>query len=114
MRVAVAAASSTDPFLPQLSLFEEAFVRTVLEHRGVFRDPTGSEYAAAIRVLREYHAHCLDNPGGGAWEPQLDEESTAALRAKAFVMFGATKPSPAQWQKAHSALFGPLLCETCG
>jgi hypothetical protein len=29
-------------------------------------------------------------------------------------MFGVTKPSPAQWHKAYTALFGPLLCETCG
>jgi hypothetical protein len=44
----------------------------------------------------------------------LDEERQAELRAKAFVMFGATKPTPVQWHKAHSALFGPLLCEACG
>ena len=98
----------------QLSRFEWAFIRTVLEHRGLFRDPTQAEFEGALAVLRQYDEQCADNPGGGEWEPILDDERTAEMRAKAFVMFGATKPTPAQWHKAHSALFGPLLCETCG
>jgi hypothetical protein len=98
----------------QLSRFEWAFIRTVLEHRGIFRDPMESELIAALEVLGRYDQQCADNPGGGAWEPVLDEEQLAELKAKAFVMFGATKPTPAQWHKAHTALFGPLLCEACG
>lgn len=97
----------------RLSSFETAFIRTVLEHRGLFRPPSEPEFRAALEVLRQYDEQCADNPGGGLWEPVLDEERLAELRAKAYMMFGATKPTPAQWHKAHSALFGPLLCETC-
>ena len=100
--------------LPSLSPFQTSFIFTVLEHRGVGFRPSQTEIAAAIDVLKRYDEQCLDNPGGGAWEPRLDADRNAALRAKAFIMFGATKPTPAQWQKAHAALFGPLLCETCG
>jgi hypothetical protein len=98
----------------ELSRFDWAFIRKVLEHRGLFRDQTQAEFESALTVLRRYDEQCADNPGGGAWEPNLDEERIAELRAKAFVMFEATKPTPAQWHKAHAALFGPLLCETCG
>jgi hypothetical protein len=100
---------------PALNVFEMAFVRTVLEHRGLFREPTAGEFQAALAELQRFHSQCLDNPRErDAWEPQVDEESLAELRAKVFVMFGVTKPSPAQWHKAYTALFGPLLCETCG
>jgi len=97
-----------------LSPSEHAFIRTVLEHRGLLGDPTEAEFAAAFQVMQRYTEQCQDNPGGGLWEPIVDELCLAELRAKAFMMFGATKPTPAQWHKAHSALFGPLLCETCG
>ena len=107
------AALAEEP-LPRFTPFESAFVRTVLEHRGAGYRPSTAELSAAREVLRRYDEQCLDNPGGGAWEPRLDEESVASLRAKAFIMFGATKPTPAQWHKAHAALYGPLLCETCG
>lgn len=100
--------------LPDQSAFATAFIRTVLEHRGVGYRPSEAEVSAALDVLRRYDKQCLDNPGEGAWVPRLDEDSDASLRAKAFIMFGATKPTPAQWHKAHTALFGPLLCETCG
>ncbi len=99
---------------PLLSPFETVFVRTVLEHRGLGNEPSATEFAAALAVLVRYNAQCQDNPGGGAWEPNADEAQRAELRAKAFVMFGATKPTPAQWHKVHAALYGPLLCETCG
>lgn len=108
-----ASAAIAENFSPSLSPFESAFVRTVLEHRGLFRDPSLSEFTAALDVLRRFDEQQRDNPGDSAWLPDLDEESLASLRAKAFMMFGATKPTPAQWHKAHSALFGPLLCETC-
>jgi len=56
-----------------------------------------------------------DNPSEpDRWQPSVNDETRVALRAKVFVMFGATKPRLAQWHKADSALFGPLLCETCG
>ncbi|MFO1504626.1 MAG: hypothetical protein U1F39_12550 [Steroidobacteraceae bacterium] len=100
---------------PPLSLFDLAFVRTVLEHRGLFRQPSATEFEAAVMELRRYREQCLDNPRErDAWEPELADETLAELRAKVFVMFGVTKPSPAQWHKAYTALFGPLLCETCG
>jgi hypothetical protein len=100
---------------PTLNLFELAFVRTVLEHRGLFRQPTADEFEAALAELQRFRSQCLDNPRErDVWEPALGEESLAELRAKVFVMFGVTKPSPTQWHKAYTALFGPLLCETCG
>jgi hypothetical protein len=105
---AIAAATTLGPF-------ELAFVRTVLEHRGLFRQPSVDEFEAALAELHRYREQCFDNPRErDAWEPELAEDSLAELRAKVFVMFGVTKPSPAQWHKAHTALFGPLLCDTCG
>lgn len=98
-----------------LSPFETAFIRTVLEHRGVSHRPTLAEFTAAFDVLRRYDEQCRDNPRDmDAWEPRLGEEDQVALRAKVFLMFGATKPLPSQWHKAHAALYGPMLCETCG
>jgi hypothetical protein len=103
-----------DP-MPRLSAFETLFIRTVLEHRGLSNHPSLAEFSAALDVLKRYDGQCQDNPPDDAcWAPRLDEESITALRAKVFVMFGATRPSPAQWQKAMGALYGPLLCETCG
>lgn len=111
---AVSALFADDP-IPRLTPFETLFIRTVLEHRGLSNQPTLAEFSAALDVLRRYEAQRLDNPPDDShWEPRLDEEGLVSLRAKAFVMFGATNPSPAQWQKAMTALFGPLLCETCG
>lgn len=108
-------APHTDGLLPQLSPFESVFVRTILEHRGIGSQPSLADFSGALETLRRYLEQSLDNPREDTrWEPRVDEESLAALRAKAFIMFGATKPTPAQWQKAHAALFGPLLCETCG
>jgi hypothetical protein len=110
-----AVAASAAIAAPPLNLFDLAFVRTVLEHRGLFRQPSAEEFDAALAELRRYRDQCLDNPRErDAWEPEIAEESLAELRAKVFVMFGVTKPSPAQWHKAYTALFGPLLCETCG
>ena len=100
---------------PRLTSFQTVFVRTVLEHRGVGHRPTLQEFTSALDVLRRYDEQCRDNPReDDAWEPQLGAETQAELRAKAFLMFGATKPMPSQWHKAHAALYGPLLCETCG
>ncbi len=113
MAAVLASADRASP--PPLTLIEAAFVRAVLEHQGIFTDTGDSELATAIAVLRRYEDQCRDNPGSGAWEPTLrDEESQAEVRAKVFVMFGVTKPTPLQWRKAYNALFGPLLCETCG
>ncbi len=110
-----AVAESAATAAPPLDLFDLAFVRTVLEHRGLFRQPSAEEFNAALAELRRYRDQCLDNPREReAWEPEIAGESLAELRAKVFVMFGVTKPSPAQWHKAYTALFGPLLCETCG
>jgi len=99
----------------RLTAFEAEFLRTVLEHRGLFRVPTEAEFAEALSTLRRYDELCLANPGyERGFAPWLGEENAAALRAKAFVMFGTIKPTPAQWHRAHGALFGPLLCDTCG
>lgn len=107
------AASPTLDLLPSLPVFDAVFVRTALEHRGGAHPPTLADYAAAFDLLRRYYQQCLDNPRADEpWEPRLSDESLAAMRAKAFVMFGATKPTPAQWQKVHAALYGTLLGET--
>jgi hypothetical protein len=91
------------------------FVRTVLEHRGLFHVPTEAEFRGALDVLRRYDEQSIANPAReDAFASRLSPGDLAALRAKAFVMFGTIRPTPAQWHKAHSALFGPLLCETCG
>ncbi len=109
------AVAHAEDFSPRLTAFEAVFIRTVLEHRGVGHRPTLLELTAALEVLKRYDQQCRDNPREeDEWEPRLGEESQAALRAKAFLMFGATKPLPSQRHKAHTALYGPLLCETCG
>jgi hypothetical protein len=104
-----------DPYIPVLTAFEESFIRTVLEHRGVFHRPTLVEFRSALDALRRYDEQCQDNPGLlESWAPRISTDDLACLRAKAFLMYGVTKPSRVQWHKAHAALFGPLLCETCG
>jgi len=109
------AAADSEHFSPSLTAFESTFLRTVFDHRGISHRPTLAELSSALEVLRRFDDQRQDNPGdSGLWQPDLDAESVASLRAKAFLMFGATKPTPAQWHKAHTALFGPLLCETCG
>ena len=109
-----AAAFAEDPS-PRLTPFETVFIRTVLEHRGIGCRPTLAQYTQALSVLARYEEQCQDNPQEcDAWEPRVGDEAQAALRAMAFLMFGVTKPMPAQWHKAHTALYGPLLCESCG
>jgi hypothetical protein len=112
--MAAAVADFADDPVPRLSPFETVFIRTVLEHRGLSNHPTLMEFSAALEVLKRYDEESQGRPEEAHWVPRLDEESLASLRAKAFVMFGAARPTPAQWQKAMGALFGPLLCETCG
>jgi hypothetical protein len=108
-------AALLEDFAPRLTPFEASFVRTVLEHRGVFAPPGLTEFSRALEVLRRYDEQCVANPGhDDVWAPALDAEDMAALRAKAYLMFGVIRPTAAQWHKAHGALFGPLLCETCG
>jgi hypothetical protein len=105
-----AAANPTFDPPPQLPTFDTIFVHTVLEHRGVGYQPSLTDYAQAFDLLQRYRQQCADNPREeDAWQPRVTEESLAALRAKAFVMFGVTKPSPAQWHKVHEALFDCLL-----
>lgn len=96
--------------------FAAAFVRAVLEHRGLLSEPTGQEHAAALAVLASYRQQCEDNPREQDWFPvaNLNAARRGELAGKAFIMFGAARPTPAQIYKAHTALFGPLLCETCG
>lgn len=100
-------------FLPSLTPFDSAFIRTVLDHRGVGARPSLADFLSAFDMLRRYYQQCLDNPHeSDTWEPRLGEERLAEMRAKAFLMFGATKPTPAQWHKVHGALYGSLLGET--
>ena len=109
------AATVPEVFSLTLMPFERTFIRTVLEHRGVDQAPSLAEFTRALDVLRCFNEQRQDNPSeAGMWVPAIDDESIAALKAKAYLMFGATKPTPAQWHKAHAALFGPLLCDTCG
>ncbi|MEO8313488.1 MAG: hypothetical protein ABI645_01725 [Pseudomonadota bacterium] len=108
-------AAVREDFVPRLTAFETSFVHTVLEHRGIFAEPSLAEFGHALEVLRRYDEQCIANPGydqGRA--PVLDADDMASLRAKAYLLFGVIRPTPAQWHKAHSTLFGPLLCETCG
>lgn len=93
----------------ELSPFETAFIRTVLEHRGLFHQPTEDEFRAALDVLRRFDQQCGGNPQRFAWEPDLGQHAIGELRAQAFVMFGTTAPTPAQWHKARVALFGPCF-----
>lgn len=99
---------------PRLSPLEAAFIRTVLDHRGVGCGPSLPELTAAFDVLHRYNQLREHDTGDDPWEPRLGGEAQAELRAKAFLMFGVTRPSAAQWHKAHVALYGPLLCEACG
>lgn len=113
--MARAVQSAVQNFSPVMSAFEITFVQTVLEHRGILQQPTLAQFSAALIVLQRYDQQCEDNPSrAGAWEPDVEGETLIALRAKAFLLFGVTKPSVVQWRKAHESLFGPLLCETCG
>ena len=99
----------------QLTDSQAEFVRTVLEHRGLFHVPTTDEFQAALEVMRRYDELCAENPARmDSFASRLDPHELAALRAKAFVMFNTIWPTAAQWHEAHTALFGPLLCETCG
>jgi hypothetical protein len=108
-------ATVAEALSPRLTPFETVFIRTVLEHRGVGCRPTLAQFTQALSVLKRYEEQCQDNPPeNDAWEPRVGDEAQAALRAMAFLMFGVTKPMPAQWHKAHAALYGPLLCESCG
>lgn len=109
------AAAVAENFIPRLTSFEVQFVRTVLEHRGILSQPSLDEFASALEVLRRYDEHCIANPARvDERAPRLPEDDMTSLRAKAFLLFGTIRPTPAQWQRAHAALFGPLLCETCG
>lgn len=96
--------------------FERAFLRAVLEYRGMLARPTIEELAEAMQVLSNYTQQRQDNPPSEsteAWLARLSEENRAALAAHAFLEYGATKPTPGQWQLVHRALYGPLLCTTC-
>jgi hypothetical protein len=99
-----------------LSEFDTGFVRAVLEHRGVLREPSGEEFSLALLVLETYAEQCRDNPREAdfALLPNLASEQSGELAGKVFLMFGVVRPSPAQVHKAWTALYGPLLCETCG
>lgn len=111
--MSAAAAAVAENFGPRLTPFEVIFVRTVLEHRGVHGQPALGEFTGALEVLRRYDEQCIANPGHDDRVPRLGAEDITALRAKAFLMFGTIRPTPAQWQRAQLALFGPMLCETC-
>lgn len=96
--------------------FDAAFVRAVLEHPGLLSRPTDAQYADALAQLAAYRAQCQDNPRGEEWSPlpQLDADRCGELLGKAFIMFGAVQPSPAQLHKVYTAPLEPTLCETCG
>jgi hypothetical protein len=112
--MSVAAAAVAENFVPRLTPFEVIFVRTVLEHRGVRGQPALGEFSGALEVLRRYDEQCIANPGREHdHAPRLGAEDMTALRAKAFLLFGTIRPTPAQWQRAQMALFGPAFCETC-
>lgn len=99
-----------------LTDFDTGFVRAVLEHRGLLREPSAAEFSSARIVLEAYVEQCRDNPREAdfALLPNLASEQSGELAGKVFLMFGVVRPSPAQVHKAWTALYGPLLCETCG
>ncbi len=100
---------------PRLTPFEAAFVRTVLEHRGLFPSPASATSAGLwMCSTATTHSAWLIRAMTMSGHRALDADDMAALRAKAYMMFGVIRPTAAQWQKAHGALFGPMLCETCG
>jgi hypothetical protein len=95
-----------------LSEAEGEFVRTVLEHRGLFHIPTQNEFRAALDLMCEYEQQCAQDPARlDTFASHLTPSDLAAVRAKAFVMFNTIRPTAAQWHKTHTSLFGPLLCE---
>jgi hypothetical protein len=99
-----------------LSPFETAFVRAVLEYRGVRRRPTLAEFRAALETMSAYTQQCEDNPPDPtikAWLHGLAENEHAEMVARAFLEFGATKPTQQQWHRVHQVVFGPLVCSTC-
>lgn len=112
--VPMSAVVQIEDLSPRLSPLEAAFIRTVLDHRGVGCGPSLAELSAAFDVLHRYNQQRDAHPAEDPWEPRLGGEAQVELRAKAFLMFGATRPTAAQWHKAHVALYGPLLCEACG
>jgi len=97
----------------KLSPFETAFIRAALEHRGILGVPSEAEFRAALDTLRRYDERSAGQPQRFAWEPDLADDFLGELRAKAFLLFDTVKPTAAQWHRAHTALFGPLLCATC-
>lgn len=99
-----------------LDPFELAFLQAVLEIRGVRGKPALPELRGALETMEAYSQQREDNPPAPeteAWLARLAVEERAALCARAFLDFGATKPTAQQWQLAHRACFGPLLCATC-
>jgi len=67
-----------EDFTPRLTPFEASFVRTVLEHRGLFSPPSLAEFTRALDVLRRYDEQCVANPGyEDVWAPALGAEASA-------------------------------------
>ena len=75
-------AKAAGEFLPSLTPFDSAFIRTVLDHRGVGARPSLADFLSAFNMLRRYYQQCLDNPPeSDTWAPRLGEERLAEMEA---------------------------------
>lgn len=100
----------------ELNSFEHAFIRAVLEYRRVQGDPTTPQLREAFEIMAAYSQQRSDNPpadGTEEWLERLPEDEHATLVVRAFLEFGATKPTDTEWHSVHRAVYGPLLCAAC-
>jgi hypothetical protein len=102
--------------LDTLSQYESAFVNAVLAFHGIREVPSIEEFTAALTVLQRYAQQVQDNPrddSRSSWAQRMEVADVAAIDARAFLLFGSTKPTPDQWRRVHREIYGPLLCEDC-
>lgn len=102
--------------LDTLNDYETAFISAMLAVRGITGRPSVEQFTDALLVLQRYAQQAQDNPRddfGDAWRSRMHSADVAAIDARAFLVFGVTKPTPDQWCQVHRGLYGPLLCEDC-
>ncbi len=73
-------AASAQQFANHLTPFETVFVHAVLEHRGVYEQPSMEDFRAALGVLRQFDALCVANPGwDSVYAPKADSDDLPAM-----------------------------------
>lgn len=63
--------------------------------------------------MQQYTQQRQDNPpspSSESWLNQLPEYIHATLVARAFMLFGATKPIASQWEAVRQSLQEPTYC----